>query len=337
MSGLRALVCSRLGRFRDLAIEEIASPPLGADGVRIAVSYASLSYAINLMVAGQYQQKSVLPFIPGKELSGVVTEVATGVSGIAPGDRVVAIVDSGAFAQEVVAKPGKVFVLPPDVPLRTALPLPISYGSAYAALRWRARLQPGETLLVHGATGGIGLAAVQIGRHCGARVIAAASTEAKRRFLESQGVEAVVPSTGFRDTVRARTNGRGADVVFDPVGGVSFDESLRCVAPEGRILMMGFASGAVPSIPANLLLVKDVTVMGFHFGRYTGGGAIDESAVHAPRLRAMMDDLFRWTAAGHLRPVVNACFPLDRYVEAMDTLIERTVPGKVALRIGTAD
>lgn len=334
---MRALVCRELGLFRDLRLEEIAAPPLGDDGVRIAVGYASLSYAINLMVAGQYQQKIAPPFVPGKELSGLVTEVAPGVAGIVPGDRVVAIVDSGAFAQEVVAHSGKVFVLPPGVPLRTALPLPISYGSAYAALHWRAGLQPGETLLVHGATGGIGLAAVQIGRLCGARVIAAASTAEKRRFLESQGVEAVVPSSGFRDTVRARTGGRGADVVFDPVGGASFDESLRCIAPEGRVLVMGFASGAVPAIPANLLLVKDVTVMGFYFGRYTGGGAVDESAVHAPRLRAMMDELFRRTAAGQLRPVVDACFPLDRYVEAMDSLLARQVTGKVALRIGPAD
>ncbi len=334
---MRALVCRKLGPFRDLVIEDFPSPGLGADGIRVAVSYASLSYAINLMVAGQYQQKKAPPFVPGKEISGVVTEVAEGVTDVNVGDRVAAIVDEGGFAEQAVARPGKVFVLPPGLPLRAALPLPISYGSAYAALLWRARLQPGETLLVHGATGGIGLAAVQIGRKTGARVIAAASTDEKRRFLAAQGVEAVVPSAGFRDTVRSLTHGRGADVVFDPVGSASFDESLRCIAPEGRILVMGFASGAVPSIPANLLLVKDATVMGFYFGRYTGGGAVDESAAHAPRLRAMVDDLFHWTLDGHLQPAVSRVFPLEQYAEAMDILLGRTVIGKVALQIGTAE
>lgn len=331
---MRALVCRRLGLFKDLALEDVPAPELGPDGVRIRVSYASLSYAINLMVAGRYQQRKEPPFIPGKEVTGIVTEVAPGVAGVAPGDRVAAILDAGGFAEEAVARPDKVFVLPPGLPLRAALPLPISYGSAYAALHWRARLQPGETLLVHGASGGIGLAAVQIARMYGARVLAAASTEEKRRFLVGEGVEAVLPSTGFRDLVRERTGGRGADVVFDPVGGGAFDETLRCIAPEGRMLVMGFASGQVPAIPANLLLVKDVTVMGFYFGRYTGGGARDESAEHAPRVRAMVGELFRATVEGHLSPRVDHVFALTEYARAMETLLARTVIGKVALRLG---
>jgi len=331
---MRALLCRQWCEFGDLAIEEVEPPPLRAGSVRIGVRYASLSYAINLMVAGKYQQRIEPPFVPGKEVAGIVTEVADDVEGIAPGNRVVAIVDSGGFAEEAVADAAKVYVLPSGIALKSALPLPISYGSSYAALVWRARVQPGETLLVHGAAGGIGLAAVQLARQLGARVIASASTEAKREFLRTRGADRVVPSSGFRDAVREYTAGRGADVVFDPVGGRVFDESLRCVAPEGRILVMGFASGEVPKIPANLLLVKDVAVLGFYFGRYTGGGAVDESEIHAPRLRAMMATLVDWTLSGRIEPAIARCFPFEQYGEAMQALLSRTLAGKIALEIG---
>ena len=316
-------------------VEDVPPPPPLARGtVRVRVAHASLSFALNLMVAGKHQHRVPPPFVPGRELTGVVTEVADDVRDIRVGDRVVATVESGAFADEAVARTRTTYVVPPDVPLLSALPLPMSYGTAYGALVWRARLQPGETLLVHGAAGGTGLAAVQIGRQLGARVIATASTAEKRAFLIEQGAAAALPSDTFRDTVKALTGGAGADVVYDPVGGAVFDESLRCTAPEGRILLIGFASGTVPQIPANRLLVKDVAVMGFYFGRYTGGGRRDESARHAPALQAMMATLFAWTRDKRIAPMVAQTFPLEEFREAMDLLMARKTPGKVALTIG---
>jgi NADPH2:quinone reductase len=331
---MRALVCSRWCEFKDLTIEDIPPPALAPGTVRVRVAHASLSFALTLMVAGKYQNRSPLPFVPGKELTGVVTAIANDVRGVQVGDRVVAIAESGAFAEEAVAHAKHTYVVPSGVPLLSALPLPLSYGTAYTALVWRARLQPGETLLVHGAAGGTGLAAVQIGRQLGARVIATASTEDKRAFLRAQGVAAALPSDAFREEVKALTGGAGANVIYDPVGGRVFDESLRCAAPECRMLVIGFAGGTPAQIPANLLLVKDVTVMGFYFGRYTGGGARDESDHYAPALQEMMTTLFAWTRDGRISPIVAQTFPLEQFREGMDLLLARKTAGKIALRIG---
>jgi len=331
---MRALVCKRWCEFKDLTIEDVPVPALLPGTVRVRVAYASLSYALNLMVAGKYQHRPPLPFVPGKELTGVVTEIADGVAGIKAGDRVAAIVESGAFADEAIAPVKTTYVVPAGVSLTSALPLPLSYGTAYTALAWRARLQPGETLLVHGAAGGVGLAAVQIGRELGARVIATASSEDKRAFLREQGVTAALPADAFREEVKALTGGAGADVIFDPVGGGVFDESLRCAAPESRILVIGFAGGTPAQIPANILLVKDVAVMGFYFGRYTGGGRRDDSDRYAPALKEMMATLLAWTRDGRIAPTVSRTFPLEEFREAMDLLMARKTPGKIALRIG---
>jgi NADPH2:quinone reductase len=331
---MRALVCSRWCEFKDLTIEDVPVPALEPGTVRIRAASASLSFAINLIVAGKYQNCPPLPFVPGKELTGVVTEVADDVRGIKLGDHVVAIVESGAYAEEAIAPARTTWVVPPGVPLESALPLPLSYGTAYTALDWRARLQPGETLLVHGAAGGTGLAAVQIGRQLGARVIATASSEHKRAFLRTQGVAAALPSTGFREEVKAMTGGEGANVIYDPVGGAVFDESLRCAAPESRILIIGFAGGTPAQIPANILLVKDVAVMGFYFGRYTGAGRHDESGRYAPALKDMMATLFAWTRDGKIAPTIAQSFPFEQYSAAMDALLARSVAGKIALRIG---
>ncbi len=330
---MRALLCRQWCQFKDLRVEEIPAPELRPGCVRLRVAYAGLGFAISLVVAGKYQRKPRLPFVPGTEVTGTVIEAAAGVTRLKPGDRVLAILDWGGFAEEAVVTEATVYPLPAGLDLASSTHLAISYGTACGALVWRARLQPGETLLVHGAAGGTGLAAVELGKRLGARVIACASSEEKRAAATAHGADLVLPSRDFREQVKAYTGGRGADVVFDPVGGDAFDESLRCVAPEGRILPIGFAGGRVPQIPANILLVKNIAVLGFNFGTYVGWGPTDERGKYALRVQAMMAQLFDWARSGKLSPTVSHCFGLSRFAEAMDVVLARGSTGKVALKI----
>ena len=330
---MRALLCREWCEFRDLRIEEIPAPALRPGCVRLRVAYAGLGFAASLLVAGKYQRKPPLPFAPGTEVTGTVIEVAAGVTRIKPGDRVLAVLDWGGFADEATATEETVYPLLPGMALDSSVHLGISYPTAYAALAWRARLQPGETLLVHGAAGGTGLAAVELGKQLGARVIACASSEEKRTVAKAHGADLALPPRDFRDAVKAFTGGRGADVVFDPVGGDAFDESLRCIATEGRILPIGFASGKLPQIPANILLVKNISVRGLNYGTYVGWGLTDERRAYAPRVQAMMAQLFEWTLAGKLKPTLSHCFELARFAEAMDVVLARVSTGKVALKI----
>lgn len=330
---MRALLCRQWCEFKDLRIEEIAAPALRPGCVRLRVAYAGLGFAVSLVVAGKYQRKPPLPFAPGTEVTGTVLEVGTGVTRVKPGDRVLAVLDWGGFAQEAITTEDTVYSLAQGMALDTSIHLAISYPTAYAALVWRARLQPGETLLVHGAAGGTGLAAVELGKQLGARVIACASSEEKRAAAKAHGADLVLPPRDFREAVKTFTDGRGADVVFDPVGGDAFDESLRCIATEGRLLPIGFASGKVPQIPANILLVKNISVLGLNYGTYVGWGITDERRTYAPKVQAMMAQLFEWTLAGKLRPAVSHCFELARFAEAMDVVLARGSTGKVALKI----
>lgn len=330
---MRALLCRQWCEFKDLRIEEVPAPSLRPGCVRLHVAYAGLGFAISLVVAGKYQRKPPLPFVPGTEVTGTVIEVGAGVTRFKPGDRVLAILDWGGFADEAIATEETVYPLPADLALASSTHLAISSATAYGALVWRARLAPGETLLVHGAAGGTGLAAVELGKQLQARVIACASSEQKRAIAKAHGADLVLPYRDFRERVKEFTRGRGADVVFDPVGGDVFDASLRCIAPEGRILPIGFAGGRVPQIPANILLVKNVAVLGFNFGTYVGWGLTDERRAHAPKVQAMMAQLFDWARSGKLRPTLSHCFDLPRYAEAMEVMLARGSSGKVALKI----
>lgn len=331
---MRALICRQWCDFKDLSLEEVAEPILTPGGVRIAVEYAGLGFAHSLVVAGKYQVKPPRPFVPGTEVVGIVRETGEGVDHVKAGDRVLATLDWGGFAEIAVAPAETVYPLPSTVDPASSIHLATSYSTAYAALTWRARLQAGETLLVHGAAGALGLGAVELGRLLQAIVIACASSAEKRKTALAHGAEVALPASGFRERVKDLTAGRGADVVFDPVGGNAFDESLRAIAPEGRILSVGFASGHIPKIPANLLLVKNVSVLGFYFGTYIKDGPDDQRRRSAPRVRAMMAQLIDWTQQGHLKPTLSGVFDLDRYAEAMDSILSRRSIGKVALRIG---
>ena len=270
---MRALLCRSLGSIQNLEVAEIPSPSLRAGHVRIGVHASGVNFPDILMVEGKYQVKPELPFIPGLELSGVVLECAPDVVHVRPGDRVAAFARrGGAHAEEIVAPGAIVVTIPEAMDFVKAAAFPVAYGTAHFALEHRGRLAAGETLLVLGATGGVGLAAIEIGKLLGARVIAAASTPEKLEIARRHGADELVNYTtgSLRDQVRALTNDKGVDVVFDPVGGEAFRQSVRCIGWEGRILVVGFASGDIPQVAANMILVKNFSVVGVVFGSIAG-------------------------------------------------------------------
>jgi NADPH:quinone reductase len=325
---MRAILCRQLGGPEALTLADLPEPDPGACGVRIRVRAAGLNFADTLMLQGRYQERPPLPFVPGLEVAGEVDRVGPGVHDLAPGQRVLAVLPHGGFAQAAVAPASDVVPLPDTMDDVTAAGFAIAYGTAYGALRWRADLHAGETLLVHGAAGGVGLTAVEVGKAMGAVVIATARGGDKLAVAREHGADHVLDTDAddIRAAVRDLTKGRGADVVFDPVGGAMFDASLRSIAWEGRIVLVGFASGEVPQIPANILLVKNASALGFYWGSYRK---------HDPeRLRAAFADLFDWHAQGRLRPHVSATLPLERAAEGLRMLAERRSTGKVVLAVG---
>jgi NADPH:quinone reductase len=335
---MKAVLCERWCDYRDLTITDVPPPPqLRSGHVRIAVKYATVGFGEALIVAGKYQRKPPLPFVPGNDVAGIVTEVAEDVLDFAPGDRVVATLDWGAYAEEAVAPTITTWQVPNAVELSKAVGLPLGYGTSYAALHWRGRLKAGETLVVFGAAGGVGSTAVQIGHLAKARVIAVAGTEERVQAAIKKGADFGIVH-GIEDLggrIKALNGGRGVDIVYDPVGGPLFDQALRCVAPEGRILIIGFASGKASSIPANILLVKNAEVIGFDFGYCIGWGLTDARLAYAGRLKEMMSTLFAHVAAGELVPETNTRYRLDDFVAAFDTVQQRRALGRVILEIGT--
>jgi NADPH2:quinone reductase len=314
-------------------VGEAPLPELGPDQVRIANHAAGVNFADTLMIAGKYQEKPPFPFSPGLEGAGVVEAIGSDVpspesGGISIGQRVLCLTDSGAFADSVIAKAEDVHPIPDSMDFITAAGFPITYGTAHGALTWQARLRSGETLLVHGAAGGVGLAAVEVGKALGARVIATAGGPEKLEVARQHGADDLIDyrSEDIRAWVKELTGGRGADVVFDPVGGDVFDASLRCTAWSGRIVIIGFAGGRVPQIPANILLVKNIAALGFYWGSYRE---------HAPALvRQEFAELLHWYESGRLSPLVSHHYDLSEAATAMELLTSRRSTGKVVLTTG---
>lgn len=320
----RAVICRELGT---IAIEEIAAVVPAPGQVALAVKAACVNFPDILMIAGGYQYKPPLPFTPGIEAAGVITALGEGVTGRAVGDRVVAGMRTGAWAEEIALPADALNPWPENLDAATAAGLSGTYLTAYVAFRRRDNLGPGDTVLIHGAAGGVGLAAVDLARLFGARVIASASTAEKREFLTAYGAHHVVsPAPGFRDEVLHLTDGRGADVVFDPVGGDVFDESLRCAAWGGRILVVGFAGGRIAQVKTNIPLLKGLSIVGVRAGEY---GRRDPLR-GAENLRILFD----LAAQGRLKPHVSHRFPLARAADAMAVLTRRRAIGKVALEMG---
>ncbi|MDJ0937604.1 MAG: NADPH:quinone oxidoreductase family protein [Kiloniellales bacterium] len=325
---MRAVVCRELSGPQSLSVEELPDPQPGPGEVAIAVAAAGVNFADTLMVTGKYQEKPELPFTPGLELAGTVTALGPGVTGVATGDRVIGLVDRGAFAEVALVRADEVYPIPDSMDFDIAAGFPITYGTAHGALVWRADLKQGETLLVHGAAGGVGLAAVEVGKALGAEVIATAGGAEKLEIARAHGADQLIDyrSEDIRERVKALTGGRGADVVFDPVGGEVFMASLRAVAWGGRLLVIGFAAGKVPEIPANLLLVKNLAVLGLYWGAYRQKGP--------DLLRAQFETLTRWHAEGRLEPLVSHRLDLAEAAEALDLLLTRKATGKVVLTTG---
>lgn len=322
---MRAMLCTAHGEPEDLSLAEIDLPAPGPGEVAVTVHAAGVNFADSLMIAGTYQEKPPLPFSPGFEAAGVVSAVGLGVTRVAPGDRVLAVVDWGAYAAGLIAREADVFPIPDAMTFITAAGLPISYGSAHGALVWRAALQPGEVLLVHGAAGGVGLAAVEVGKALGATVIATARGEARLDVAADHGADHTIDTIDedIRDRVLEITGGRGADVVFDPVGGDIFDAFLRCTAWSGRLLLIGFAAGRVQKIPANILLVKNLAALGFYWGGYRR---------QAPQMLApQFAQIFDWYGQGRIRPRVSHSADLAHAAKALALLRNRQATGKVVL------
>ena len=321
---LKAVVCRELGPPERLRLESVASRPLGTGEVRVAIRAAGLNFPDVLMVSGEYQLKPELPFTPGMEASGDIVEIGSDVHGVAVGDRVMVKMRHGAFTDEAVVMPSQLTPLPRTFDYAEGATFLAAHGTAYHALVDRGQLKSGETLLVHGAGGGVGLAAVEVGKLLGATVIAAASSEEKLAAAQTRGADHGVLTTRepFRDAVKRITDGRGVDVVFDPVGGEVFENSVRCIAFGARLLVIGF-TGGIGLARTNLILIKGASVLGVRAG---------EAARRDPALgEARMAALSAWAEQGKVRPNVSHRLPLQDVAQAMRLLIDRKAIGRVAL------
>jgi NADPH2:quinone reductase len=332
---MRAVVCERFSSYRDLVVRDLPSPRPGPGQVRLRVAHATVSFGQTLVVAGSYQRRPPLPFTPGTEVSGTVLEVGEGVTHVGVGDRVAAVLDWGGYAEEAVTTAATVYPVPPQLDPASAACLPLTYGTAFVALHWRARLAAGDRVLVLGSAGGVGLAAVEVATAAGARILATASTPEKRALAASRGADTVLTAdaAALRDAVLAATDGRGVDIVFDPVGGELSEQALRCLGPEGRHLVIGFASDVVPRAPWNHLLVKNVDVLGFWMGHYVGWGRTDERERFASRMRDAVASLAEACLAGRIRPEAGMRFPLERIVDAFDAVASRRGLGRVLVDV----
>ncbi len=323
----KAVVCRELGPPERLRLESFASQPLREGQVRVAIRAAGINFPDILMAAGEYQLKPELPFTPGVEAAGDVVEVDKAARGVAVGDRVIVRMRHGAYKDEATVAPSQLTPLPRNFDYAEGATFLAAHGTAYHALVDRGQLKPAEVLLVHGAGGGVGLAAVQIGKLLGATVIAAASSDEKLKVAQARGADHLVNYSRepFRDAVKRITEGRGVDVVFDPVGGDIFENSLRCIAWGARLLVIGF-TGGIGLARTNLVLIKGASVLGVRAG---------EAARKNPVLaEARMRTLLEWAEAGRIRPNVSHRLPLEDFATAMRLLIDRKAIGRVALVMG---
>jgi NADPH2:quinone reductase len=322
---VKAVVCRELGPPSALRVEDLPDPVPLPGQVVLRVEAAGVNFPDTLIIQGRYQQRPALPFVPGGEVCGIVEALGEGVAAPAIGTRVAAVITHGGFAERVALDAAKAVPVPEGIGPAAAATLCLAYGTVLHALEDRGALQPGEALLVLGAAGGVGTAAIQIGRLIGARVIAAASSPEKLEACRDAGADGLVDysADGWRERVRALTDGRGPDVVFDPVGGPYAEPALRSIAWRGRYLVVGFAAGEIPRIPLNLALLKGCAITGVFYGEF----ARREAAAN----RALLARLLGWVAEGRLRPAVTRSFPLAQAAEALDSLALRRATGKLVL------
>ncbi len=324
---MRAILCKELGPADKLVIEDVPSPEVSGDGVKVKVKAAGLNFPDTLIIEGKYQIKPELPFSPGGEMAGEIVEVGPDVKHLKPGMRVMGLTGYGAFAEEMVVSESRVIPVPDSMSDETAAAFSMVYGTSYHALKQRAHIQPGETLLVLGASGGVGLAAVELGKAMGATVIAAASTDDKLQVAKEAGADDLInySDEDLKQALKSRYP-KGIDVIYDPVGDRFTEPALRNMAWNGRFLIVGFAAGEIPKIPANLALLKGCSIVGVFWGAFTQ----HEPKEHIQNVKELMQ-LF---AEGKIDPRVSEVFPFERYEDALAALTSRRAKGKVVLKVG---
>jgi NADPH2:quinone reductase len=322
---MRAVRCNAYGPPETLVVEDVESPTPGRGQVVVTVKACGVNFPDTLIIRGLYQFKPPLPFSPGSEVAGVVKTVGEGVESVKPGDRVIAFGAFGGFAEEMLAQVGALIPMPAGMDFETAASVVMTYGTDLHALKDRAHLQPGETLLVLGAAGGIGLAAVELGKVMGARVIAAASSDEKLAICREHGADAVINygNEDLKQRISALTQRQGVDVIVDPVGGAYSEPALRGMAWNGRFLVIGFTAGDIPRIPLNLPLLKGCAIVGVFWGSF----AVRDPVRNQENLR----ELLGWFEAGKLRSRISARYPLERAADALNDIGERRVMGKAVL------
>lgn len=324
---MKAVLCKAFGPAESLVLEDISSPEPKKNEILLDVHAAGVNFPDTLIIEGKYQFKPPFPFSPGGEAAGVVAAVGEKIQHIKPGDRVMALTGWGSFAEQVAVPGYNVMPIPAGMDFETAAAFGMTYGTSMHALKQRANLQPGETLLVLGASGGVGLAAVEIGKAMGARVIAAASSAEKLEVAKRAGADELIDysASSLKEEVKKLTGGQGADVIYDPVGGDLFDEAIRSIAWNGRLLVVGFASGRIPELPVNLALLKGAAVVGVFWGSFAQRQPQDNLA--------NFQQLFAWHAEGKLKPLVSQTFPLERAADAINALGQRKAVGKVVVKV----
>ncbi len=325
---MKAVLCKELGMPEKLVIEDIPSPRPAKGQVVVSVKACGVNFPDTLMIQGKYQFKPELPFSPGGEVAGVIKELGEGVAGVKPGDRVIAFNTWGGFAEEMVVDADRTIAIPASMDFIPASALVLTYGTSYHALKDRADLKAGETLLVLGASGGVGLATIQLGKAMGARVIAAASSDEKLKVCRDHGADETINYTSgdLRARVKAITAGNGVDVVYDPVGGPYSELALRDMAWKGRFLVVGFAAGEIPKVPLNLTLLKGCSIVGVFWGAFT--------KKEPERNRENNRQLMNLYAQGRIKPNIHATYPLERATEALNEVLNKRVSGKVVLVTG---
>lgn len=325
---MKAIVCSAFGPPADLKLAVVESPKPKEKEVLVQVKACGVNFPDTLIIQGLYQFKPELPFTPGSDIAGVVKEVGEGVAHVKPGDAVFGFVLNGGYAEEVLVPASACFIKPPQMDFPVAASFMMAYGTSYHALKDRGRLKEGETLLVLGASGGVGLAAVELGRLMGAKVIAAASTSEKLELCKSYGADAVInySDQNLKETIKELTGGKGVDVVYDPVGGDFSEAAIRGMAWEGRYLIVGFAAGSIPKIPLNLALLKGCALVGVFWGSF---------AMKMPKKNHENTmELMTWYAQGKLSPHIHKVYPLSEAPIALEDMMQRNVKGKAVIGIG---
>lgn len=322
---MKAVLCKELGPPEKLVVEEVPALQPGKGQAVVSVKAAGVNFPDTLIIQGKYQFKPEPPFSPGGEVAGVIKALGEGVTGWKAGERVIAGSTWGGFAQEMVVEADRLLRMPDSMDFVSGSAFLLTYGTSYHALKDRAQLRAGETLLVLGASGGVGLSAIQIGKAMGARVIAAASSDAKLAVCRQHGADELInyASEDLRSRVKAITAGKGVDVVYDPVGGPYSEPALRDMAWNGRFLVVGFAAGEIPKVPLNLALLKGCSIVGVFWGAFTRN--------EPEHNRRNNEELMQLFAAGKVKPHIHATFPLERAAEALNEVLNKRVSGKVVL------